>query len=25
LTKLKRNPVADFVSKEHWDGETLID
>ena len=25
LTKLKRNPVAHFVSKEHWDGETLID
>lgn len=25
LTKLKRNPVTDFVSKEHWDGETLID
>ena len=25
LTKLKRNPVADFVSKEYWNGETLID
>ena len=25
LTKLKRKPVADFVTKERWDGENLID
>ena len=25
LTKLTRKPVADFVRKEHWNGETLID
>ena len=25
LTKLTRKPVADFVRKEHWHGETLIE
>lgn len=25
LTKLTRKPVADFVRKEHWNGEALID
>ena len=25
LTKLKRKPIADFVTKERWDGENLID
>lgn len=25
LTKLTRKPVADFVRKEHWRGETLIE
>ncbi len=25
LTKLTRKPVADFVRKEYWNGETLID
>ena len=25
LTKLTRKPVADFVRKEHWNGETFID
>jgi len=25
LTKLKRKPVADFATKERWDGENLID
>lgn len=25
LTKLKRKPVADFVTLERWDGENLID
>lgn len=25
LTKLKRKPVSDFVTKERWDGENLID
>ena len=25
LTKLTRKPIADFVRKEHWNGETLID
>ena len=25
LTKVPRKPAADFVRKEHWNGETLID
>jgi hypothetical protein len=25
LTKLTRKPVSDFVRKERWDGEALID